>query len=202
MIVPLFPLQAVLFPGGRLPLRIFEQRYMDMAKACLKQDEPFGVCLIAQGEEVARRGGPAAEPHETGTLARIAEWDMPTLGVLEVVAEGGERFRIRRRWAESSGLLRAEVEPIAAPPPLPVPGAYARLVPLLRAIVTDLEKGAGSAPALPHRFFDAHWLGMRYAEVLPIPALARQKLLELEDGIDRLEIIYRYLEGKGLLPDV
>ena len=82
-----------------------------------------------------------------------------------------------------------------------MPGAYARLVPLLRAIVTDLEKGAGHAPAQPHRFFDAHWLGMRYAEVLPIPALARQKLLELEDGIDRLEIIYRYLEGKGLLPD-
>lgn len=202
MIVPLFPLHAVLFPGGRLPLRIFEQRYMDMAKACLKSEEPFGVCLIAQGEEVAQRGGLAVEPHEIGTLARIAEWDMPTLGVLEVVAEGGDRFRIRRRWVEASGLLRAEVEPIPPPPVLPVPGPYARLVPLLRAVVADMEKGAPNAPAAPHRFFDAHWLGMRYAEVLPIPSLARQKLLELDDGIDRLEIIYRYLEGKGLLPDL
>ncbi|MCC7310786.1 MAG: hypothetical protein IT510_06025, partial [Sulfuritalea sp.] len=89
----------------------------------------------------------------------------------------------------------------AAPAVLPVPGAYARLVPLLRAIVEDMEAGAPNAPAAPHRFFDAGWLGMRYAEVLPIPALARQKLLELDDSIDRLEIIYRFLEGKGLLPE-
>jgi Lon protease-like protein len=71
----------------------------------------------------------------------------------------------------------------------------------LRAIVEDMEAGAPNAPAAPHRFFDAGWLGMRYAEVLPIPALARQKLLELDDSIDRLEIIYRFLEGKGLLPE-
>jgi Lon protease-like protein len=97
--------------------------------------------------------------------------------------------------------LRAEVEVIAAPAVLPIPGAYARLVPLLRAIVGDMTADAPNAPAKPHCFFDAGWLGMRYAEVLPIPLVAKQKLLEIEDSIDRLEIIYRFLESKGLLPD-
>lgn len=201
MIIPLFPLHAVLFPAGRLPLKIFEQRYMDMAKVCLKESSSFGICLIASGEEIAGAGRKRALPENVGTLAHIAEWDMPQLGVLNVIAQGGERFRIVRHWTEDSGLLRAEVEPLAEPAVLPVPGAYARLVPLLRAIVADLEKGAANAPAKPHRFFDAGWLGLRYAELLPIPNLAKQKLLEIEDSIDRLEIIYRFLESKGLLPE-
>jgi Lon protease-like protein len=201
MIVPLFPLGSVLFPGGRLPLRIFEQRYMDMAKACFKESGSFGICLIAAGEEVARPGEKPAEPHSVGTLAHIADWDMQQLGVLDIVAQGGERFRLKRHWAEPSGLLCGEVELIESPPVLPVPGSYARLVPLLRAIIDDLGAATPGAPAAPHRFFDAGWLGMRYAEVLPIPLVARQKLLEIEDSIDRLEIIYRFLEGKGLLPE-
>ena len=123
------------------------------------------------------------------------------LGVLNIIAQGGERFRLLRHWVEDSGLLRGEVELIADPAVLPVPGAYARLVPLLRAIVAEMAATAPNAPATPHRFFDAGWLGMRYAEVLPIPVAAKQKLLELGDSIDRLEIIYRFLESKGLLPD-
>lgn len=202
MIIPLFPLQSVLFPGGRLPLRIFEQRYMDMAKVCFKESSSFGICLIARGEEVVGADRKSAEPHAVGTLAHIADWDMPQLGVLNIIAQGGERFRLLRHWTEDSGLLRGEIELIADPAVLPVPGPYARLVPLLRAIVAEMAVGAPNAPATPHRFFDAGWLGMRYAEVLPIPLIARQKLLEIEDSIDRLEIIYRFLEGKGLLPDV
>src|SRR3954471_18486567 len=104
--VPLFPLNTVLFPGGRLPLRIFEQRYMDMAKACLKDNSPFGVCLIVDGKEV----GEPAIPADVGTLARIATWDMPQLGVLEVVAVGSQRFRIKEQRAGSNGLVRGDVE--------------------------------------------------------------------------------------------
>jgi Lon protease-like protein len=202
MLIPRFPLQSVLFPGGRLPMRIFEQRYMDMAKVCLKESTSFGICLIARGEEVARAGQKAAEPHAVGTLAHIADWDMQQLGVLEIIAQGGDRFRLLRHWAEDSGLLKGEVEMMAAPAARPVPGAYERLVPLLRAIVDEMAVGAPNAPATPHRFSDSDWLGMRYAEVLPIPVIARQKLLEVEDSIDRLEIIYRFLESKGLLPDI
>jgi len=99
----------VLFPGGRLPLRIFETRYMDMAKACLRDSTPFGVCLILEGREV---GAPAL-PAAVGTLARIESWDMPQLGLLEIVARGAERFRILERRIEKGGLSRARVELLA-----------------------------------------------------------------------------------------
>jgi Lon protease-like protein len=201
MIIPLFPLQTVLFPGGRLPLRVFEQRYMDMIKVCLKQTAPFGICLIERGDDVAGAGRKPAEPYAVGTLAHVAGWDMPQLGILNIIAEGGERFRLLRHWNEESGLLRGEVEPIAARPELPVSGPYAPLVSLLRAVFGEMAADAPNAPALPHRFSDADWVGMRFGEVLPIPLLAKQKLLEIEDSVDRLEIIYRFLESKGLLPE-
>jgi hypothetical protein len=192
--IPLFPLQTVLFPGGALALKIFEQRYMDMAKACIAEDAPFGVCLIAQGSEV----GAPAEPHPVGTLARIARWDMEQLGVLQVVVHGGERFRIQRHWAEPSGLLRAEVELLAEPPPHLLPDEADVLVPLLRAVVADL--GAAGPPE-PHRYDDAGWVANRYCEVLPIPNQARQMLLELGDPLSALTIIRQYLAQKKLLPD-
>jgi Lon protease-like protein len=192
LIIPLFPLQTVLFPGGALPLKIFEQRYMEMAAACLKAAAPFGVCLIAHGTEV----GAPARPHAVGTLAKIAQWDMPQLGVLQVVAHGVQRFRILRHWAEPSGLLRGEIELLPEPAAQPVPDDAQALLPLLRAIVADL--GAAGPPP-PHRFDDAAWVGCRYCEVLPIPDSARQMLLELDDAGSRLEIVRKFLEQKGLL---
>lgn len=191
--IPLFPLNAVLFPGGLMQLRIFEQRYMDMAKTCLKDGAPFGICLIAEGEEV----GEAATPHAVGTLARIVSWDMEQLGVLTVKALGGGRFRIRERRSEASGLQMAGIEHLAPEAATKVPAALTDLLPLLRGIVADM---GGAAPPTPHRFDDAVWVGYRFCEVLPIPALARQKLLELEDSISRLQIIARFLQQKGLLP--
>ncbi|RLJ68025.1 LON peptidase substrate-binding domain-containing protein [Sulfurisoma sediminicola] len=189
--IPLFPLQTVLFPGGALPLKIFEQRYMDMAKTCLKVEAPFGVCLIAQGQEV----GAAAEPYAVGTLARIAKWDMEQFGVLQVVVHGGERFRVRRHWAESSGLVQGEIELLPDLPRQPIPPDCAGLVALLRAIVADL--GAAGPPA-PHRFDDAAWVGHRFCEVLPIPNTARQMLLELDDASSLLAIVKKYLMQKKL----
>jgi Lon protease-like protein len=197
MIVPLFPLQSVLFPGGRLSLRVFEARYMDMVSACMKDGSAFGVCLIDEGQEV----GAAAKPHLVGTLASIAEWDMPQLGLLHVKAQGTERFRLTRYWAEPSKLLRGEIEIDAAAPAIPVPEPYRLLVSLLQAMASGLhEKGLGPSP--PYRYDDAAWVGMRLAEVMPVPALAKQKLLEVDDAIDRLEILYRFLGDKGLLPKV
>ena len=125
--LPLFPLHTVLFPGGQLPLRIFEARYMDMAKACLKDGSPFGVCLIREGREVGEPALPAA----VGTLARIERWDMPQLGLLEIVALGGERFRLLERRIEKNGLARARVELLAPDSDDEAPGSLgycARLV--------------------------------------------------------------------------
>lgn len=188
--LPLFPLNAVLFPGGTLGLRVFEQRYMTLVKDCFRQESAFGICLIAEGAEV---GAPAV-PHPVGTEARIVAWDMTQPGILNITVRGGERFRILSSEADPGGLLRARVEPIAAEAVLPVPPALAGLVPLLQAMAAD----AGRLPP-PHRFDDAAWVGCRFCELLPIPAIARQKLLELEDPLSRLEIVFKYLAQRGLV---
>ena len=188
----LFPLNAVLFPGGTLGLRVFEQRYMPLVKECFKHDGSFGVCLIAEGSEV----GAAAVPHPVGTEARIVAWDMTRPGVLNITVRGEERFRILSSEAERSGLLQARIEAIAAEPSRPVPDSLAALLPLLQAMAADA--GAERLPP-PHRFDDAAWVGFRFCELLPIPAIARQKLLELEDPVSRLEIVFKFLAQRGLV---
>ena len=190
--VPLFPLGTVLFPGGRLPLKIFEQRYMDMAKDCLKNDSAFGVCLIASGRET---GAPAL-PRMVGTLARIVNWDMPQLGVLQIECCGEQRFRILKRRVETSGLQRADIELLESGDPQHLPQQHGFLADLLARVI---EHMADAAPPKPHRLDDAGWVGYRLGELLPMQSAMRQELLELDDSGKRLEIVHRYLREKGLL---
>jgi Lon protease-like protein len=190
--VPLFPLYTVLFPGGVLPLRVFEARYMDMTRECLKNRMPFGVCLIREGAEV---GAPAL-PEAVGCLADIADCDMQQLGVLNLRTRGRQRFRTVERESGAQGLLRARIELIAPEPELPVPDALRACVSLLEAIVAENAKGL-IAP--PHRFEDAAWVGYRLSEIMPVPLIAKQRLMELEDSISRLEILHTFLSQRGLL---
>lgn len=190
MEIPLFLLKVVLHSGGRMELRVFEPRYMEMVKDCLRTNTPFGVCLLAQGGEVATPESQAAEPHPVGTLATIADWDMPQLGILNIVAHGGQRFRILEHRTLPDGLVRARVELLPDPPVKKIPGDYARLVPMLRALIDALE----DPPPQPYRFYDAAWVADRWAELLPLPMERRQEILELDDGVARLDAIYRFLE--------
>lgn len=185
--VPLFPLHAVLFPEGLLALRIFEQRYLEMAKACLKDDAPFGVCLIREGREV----GAPATPMEVGCLARIVHWDMPQLGLLEVKARGERRFRILERRVREDGLALARIEPLSEGADAPVAERYA---PLRRLLERLLVQGAAALVAEPWRLDSSAWLSARLAEILPLPLAARQRLLELADGPARLALLARLLE--------
>lgn len=189
--VPIFPLNTVLFPGGVLPLRVFEARYMDMARDCLKRDRPFGVCLIREGAEV---GAPAV-PEAIGCLARITDWDMQQQGILSIRTHGGQRFRIVTRQTGGQGLISAKVELIAAEARAPVPQEYSGCARLLQMIVADQGKAIF---AEPHAFDDAAWVGYRLADILPVPLIAKQKLLELTDSLQRLAILQRFLEQRGL----
>lgn len=190
--LPLFPLNAVLFPQGKMSLRIFEVRYLDMIARCMKADAPFGICLIAEGEEV----GTPAIPHKVGTEARIVDWDMSEPGILGLTVRGGRRFRILEQVADDSGLLTGIVEWFDEAEQLPPGEDHQALLPLLQIILNDA--GEHRIPR-PHALDDAAWVGYRYAEVLPIQPLARQRLLELEDADLRLAIIGEYLEQQGLL---
>ncbi|HSH41936.1 MAG TPA: LON peptidase substrate-binding domain-containing protein, partial [Arenicellales bacterium] len=126
--IALFPLNTVLFPGGPLPLRIFEPRYLEMVSDCMKHDAPFGVCLIAEGEEA----GEASRPHEHGTTARIEDWNQLPDGYLGITARGGERFVVRQSRVAGNQLITAEVEYLEDEPASSVDEAFQPLVELLR----------------------------------------------------------------------
>jgi Lon protease-like protein len=181
----------VLFPDGTLPLRVFEARYIDMTRECMKSGSPFGVCLIKEGREV----GTPAVPHQIGCLAEIHDWDMEQLGVLSIRTRGTLRFRIHSTRHESNGLIRATAVPIEADAIIAVEEELAPCGAILKAILPKLP---ADYIAEPHRFGDAGWLSNRLAEILPIQPLARQRLMELEDPGMRLTIIHRYLSEQGL----
>ena len=169
----------MLFPDGRLPLRIFETRYMDMAKTCLRDNSPFGVCAIREGTEI----GAPATPHDIGTLARISDWEMPQLGLLQVIALGERRFRILERRVEPNGLQHARVELLPPEHDAPVP---ASCVLCSRLLERAIEQQPDVLPG-PHRLDSCAWVSARLAELLPLPLQAKQELLELSDAVARLE---------------
>jgi Lon protease-like protein len=197
--VAIFPLSTVLFPGGVLPLRVFEARYMDMVRDCMHRELPFGVCQITRGAEV----GEAAEHEPVGCLAHIRGWDMEQLGVLQLRTVGGSRFRILDRRVARSGLIHATLDPIAEDPELPIPEAYAECATLMRRIVAELEEREPHADrrmiAQPYRFESAAWLSNRLCEFLPIPGKAKQKLMELDEPLTRLSLVHRYLQQHQVL---
>jgi uncharacterized protein len=179
--IALFPLNIVLFPGGPLPLRIFETRYVDMVRACMREEQRFGVALIKEGQEV----GPA-DTFDVGTMAKIVDFHQLSDGFLGLSCVGEQRFRITSRSRQIDGLNLAEVEWLPAEPKIAVPERHAGLAELLRTVLpqlgevyTDMEMHLG----------DAAWVGHRLAEILPIAAAEKQFCLELDDPIQRLDVL-------------
>jgi uncharacterized protein len=177
--IPLFPLHTVLFPGGPLRLRIFEPRYLDMVSRCMREDSGFGVALIVAGQEA----GGAAQTVETGTLARIVDFEQLDDGLLGITARGGQRFRIVHVHRESDGLNVCQVEWREDEVRAEVPPQHAVLVELLRSAIEQIGPAYGE---LTPAYEDATWVGMRLAEILPLAPIERQELLELNDGPERL----------------
>ncbi len=194
--LPLFPLRTVLFPGGLLPLKIFEQRYVEMTKGCLRDERPFGVCMITEGHEVAQPDAPTTRFANVGTLARITNFDMPQLGILHVQTQGLTRFEVRSHSVDSTGLVVGEVTTIGAEPSHPLPETYAPLAKILGVIAARL--GPENFPATT-AYDDASWVGYRLAELLPLPLTIKQRMLEVNDANVRLTALNQFLERQGLV---
>jgi Lon protease-like protein len=194
--LPLFPLKTVLFPRGRLALRIFEQRYLAMAKRCLADGAPFGVCLITEGEEVARRDATAPKFAAIGTCARIGTWDMPQLGILQIAADGAERFAVHAHEVLTDGLVMAEVAPIAPEPRTAISAQRRELAQFLELVASRVDPRH-----LPDEraFDDASWVGGRLAELLPLPLAQKQTLLEMNDADARLAALQQFIDDSRLL---
>ena len=194
--LPLFPLKTVLFPGGLLPLKVFEQRYVEMTKSCMMNSRPFGVCLIVQGEEVAAPSGAPPEIATVGTLARITDWDVPQVGILHLATVGETRFQVRKQSTQPNGLVVGEVTAIEPEAAQPLGESFKPLAQLLELISSRV--GPRNFPT-DRNFDDASWVGYRLAELLPLPLSIKQSMLEINDAEVRLKVLQKFLSQQGLL---
>ncbi|HYJ42782.1 MAG TPA: LON peptidase substrate-binding domain-containing protein [Steroidobacteraceae bacterium] len=181
-VIALFPLHTVLFPGGPLPLRIFETRYTDMVRRCMREQQPFGVVLIQEGDEA----GDVATTATVGCTARIADFHTLHDGFLGISCVGMHKFRVLRVWRASDGLNMGEISWLPAEPELALPERYAHLVDTVRRALEDLSE---HYEHVERKFDDAAWIGARLTELLPIELADKQALLELDDPIERLDTL-------------
>lgn len=185
--LPLFPLQTVIFPGGLLPLRVFEPRYMEMVTQAISDHAAFGICAIREGRDI----DVAAKHYTVGTLVRVVDWDMPQPGILHIQTQALERFVVRSSHTESNGLRIGDVDDVSPEPPTLVPADFALAAEILYQIISELglEKFAQ-----PHDYNDAVWISYRLSEVLPLKLSIRQNLLEMNDSQARLAILTDFLK--------
>ncbi|UXH80167.1 LON peptidase substrate-binding domain-containing protein [Roseateles amylovorans] len=220
--LPLFPLQTVLFPGGSLPLRIFEVRYLDMIGTRHKAGEPFGVVCLSEGSEARRLATGAAEGRPSGdgfareaffpvgTLARITKFERPQPGLMMIECVGAQRFRIERSEQLKHGLWIADVELLADDPEMQVPDdlTFTRegLQGLVRHIEQKIDQGGDASLRLPllepYRWDDCGWLANRWCELLPLHPELKQRFMSLDSPLLRLELVSDTLRQIGFaLPD-
>jgi Lon protease-like protein len=207
--LPLFPLQSVLFPGGALPLRIFEVRYLDMIGRCHRAGEPFGVVCLSEGSDTRRRapdagsGKPTGDgfAHEAffpvGTLARITRFERPQPGLMMIGCVGTQRFRVQRSEQLKHGLWVADVELIDDDRLLPVPDdlhfTREALQGLVRNIADSIEQSGEAGVEMPllepYRWDDCGWLANRWSELLPLAPALKQRFMALDSPVLRLELV-------------
>jgi uncharacterized protein len=187
--IALFPLNVVLFPEGPLPLRIFETRYVDMVRSCMRGAQRFGVVLIREGHEV----GPA-ETVDVGTIAKIVDFHQLSDGFLGLSCIGEQRFRIHSRSRQTDGLNLADVELLGDEEKTAVPQRHKRLADLLSTVLPQLGEVYSG---INMRLDDAAWVGHRLAEILPIPTAQKQFCLELADPVERLDYLSPLAQGAG-----
>lgn len=201
--LPLFPLGSVLFPGGLLALRVFEVRYLDMVRKCHQAGAPFGVVALTQGREVRQAGAPEERFNDVGTLAVIEQIDMPQPGLITLLCRGSQRFRITQRIHLPHGLWIADVGHIDQDLTVPVPEDLRKASTALAQVLRTLKQRdpdtptTAVAPTAAH-LDDCGWVSNRWCELLPVPLELKQRLMELDNPLVRLELVGDILERTGI----
>ncbi len=203
--LPLFPLGTVLYPGGLLPLRVFEVRYLDMIGKCHKTGAPFGIVSLTEGSEVRRPGADGFAPeafNAIGTLATLSEFSVPQTGLMVIRCAGVQRFKISRREKLRHGLWIADVARLEDDMAVSIPPDLQKAADALAKLIRSTEQTDGSAPKIPllqpYRLDDCGWVANRWCELLPLPLALKQQLLELDNPLLRLELVCDILERTGI----
>ena len=200
--LPLFPLASVLFPDGVLALRVFEVRYLDMVRKCHQTGAPFGMVSLTQGSEVRRAGAPDEQFHDVGTLAVIEQLASPQPGLITLVCKGTERFRITQRNHLVHGLWIASVSQLDRDLSIPIPEDLKKTATALTQVLHTLHARDALNPAAklptPEQLDDCGWVANRWCELLPVPMELKQRLMELDNPLVRLELVGDVLERTGI----
>jgi Lon protease-like protein len=199
--LPLFPLGTVLFPGGVLPLRIFEVRYLDMIRKCHKAGAPFGVVSLTQGTEVRHPGAKEAFA-SVGTLATIGEFETPRPGLMMIRAMGAQRFRITSSDQLRHGLWVADVERMEVDMAVAIPDDLKGTSQALAKLIQSLQQKTLPPQQMPlqgpFQLDDCGWVANRWCEFLPLPVQLKQRLMELDNPLVRLELVSDVLARTGI----
>ena len=196
--LPLFPLQTVLFPGGVLPLRIFEVRYLDLIQRCQKEGAPFGVVCLTQGSEVrqapaAGEAAPAEAFHPIGTLAHIEMVERPQSGLMLIRCRGGRRFRLLRSEQKKHGLWTGEAEYLTDDAVVPVPQDLVPVRVGLQRLLQHMQAQAQPGDELPIQpplqWDDCGWVAHRWCDILPVSPQLKQQFLAVDNPLIRLELV-------------
>lgn len=201
--IPLFPLNTVLFPDGRLALQVFEVRYLDMIKRCIAGSEEFGVVALAEGEEVRKPGG----QHETlapiGTMARIVDWTAPLPALMHITCLGTQRFRVLATEQLKHGLWMADIERLPDDMAVPVPAEQQDVANALGSLIRSLQQ-RGVTPAQmpmgpPYRLDESGWVANRWCELLDLELPQKQLLLAQDNSVLRIELVQDALADSGYM---
>lgn len=202
--LPLFPLGSVLFPGGLLALRVFEVRYLDMVRKCHQAGAPFGVVALTQGREVRQAGAPEEQFNDVGTLAVIEQIDTPQPGLITLLCRGSQRFRITQRSHLPHGLWIADVGHIDPDLTVPIPQDLRKASTALAQVLHTLKQRDPEIPTAivptAAQLDDCGWVANRWCELLPVPLELKQRLMELDNPLVRLELVADVLERTGIAP--
>ncbi|QBE66929.1 LON peptidase substrate-binding domain-containing protein [Pseudoduganella lutea] len=200
--IPLFPLNTVLFPDGRLSLQVFEVRYLDMIKRCIAESEEFGVVALAQGEEVRKPGQPEAIA-PIGTLARIVDWTAPLPGLMHITCLGTQRFRVTAADQLKHGLWVGNIEHLPDDMTVPVPAEQQEVADALGSLIRSLQQRGVTAAQMPmgspYRLDESGWVANRWCELLDLDLAQKQLLLAQDNPLLRLELVQDALADSGYL---
>jgi Lon protease-like protein len=183
--IPIFPLSSITFPGGYMPLRIFETRYIDMVKECVKNNTGFGISLTKPNSE---------DYYNVGTYCKISDWEQMNDGLLGITIRGKSRYKIVKSEVQNDKLIRADVESMDEPKFIDVPKELMPYSDFLKNILEQYPKFYHDEA--PKYFTESGWVGSRLAEILPMPLNEKQVILEIEDYLVRLYRIKDYIDSK------
>jgi len=178
--LPIFPLRTILFPDSKLPLRIFEPRYIDMVSRSMREDSEFGIILSRESTDPKM-----FETYDTGTLAKIIDWDQGGDGLLGITTIGTQKFQLKELNKQEDGLNIGTIERLEKEGDYKPLKEFTHLVELLQAILDDVNIYGDDEK----NFDSAAWISYRFAEILPLRIEDKQKCLEIDDPIIRLNFL-------------